>query len=115
MTVNSETTAVGSAAAETEPTLLHGYASMRAVTVLGLAAMQIGPGVALAGGYMIVYAGNASWVAMAAACLAAAALAVGIAAFSRRMVATGGLISYIGATLGPWARPSQPPAICVEC
>lgn len=87
-----------------EPTLRHGYASMRAVSVLGLAAMQIGPGIALAGGYMIVYAGDASWVAMAVALLAAGALALGVAAFSRRMVATGGLISYTGATLGPIAR-----------
>lgn len=86
------------------PTLRHGYASMRAVTTLGLAAMQIGPGIALAGGYMIVYAGDASWVAMALAALAAGALAVAVGAFSRRMVATGGLISYIGSTLGPVAR-----------
>jgi APA family basic amino acid/polyamine antiporter len=89
---------------EVEPTLLHGHASIRAVTVLGLAAMQIGPGIALAGGYMIFYAGDASWVAMALALLAAAAIAVALATFSRRMVATGGLISYIGATLGPIAR-----------
>jgi amino acid transporter len=91
-------------AESSEPTLRHGYASMRAVTVLGLAAMQIGPGLALAGGYMIVYAGDASWVAMALALLAAAALAIGLATFCRRMVATGGLISYIGSTLGRVAR-----------
>ena len=87
-----------------EPTLRHGYASMRAVSVLGLAAMQIGPGIALAGGYMIVYAGDASWVAMALAAIAAGAFAVAVTTFSRRMVATGGLISYIGSTLGPVAR-----------
>ena len=87
-----------------EPGLRHASASMRSVTVLGLAAMQIGPGIALAGGYMIVYTGDASWVAMACALLAAAALAVGITAFSRHMIATGGLISYIGSTLGPTAR-----------
>lgn len=86
------------------PTLRHGYASMRAVTTLGLAAMQIGPGIALAGGHMIVYAGDASWVTMALAALAAGALAVAVVAFSHRMVATGGLISYIGSTLGPVAR-----------
>lgn len=77
---------------------------MRAVTILGLAAMQIGPGIALAGGYMIFYAGDASWVAMGLAALAAGALALAVATFSRRMVATGGLISYVGQTLGPVAR-----------
>lgn len=88
----------------TEPTLLHGQASVRAVTIIGLAGMQIGPGIALAGGYMIVYAGDASWVAMALALIAASAIALALATFSRRMVATGGLISYIGSTLGPVAR-----------
>ena len=102
MATHDDTTAGPGVAAE--PTLLHGHASMRAVTILGLAAMQIGPGIALAGGYMILYAGDASWVAMAAAALAAGALAVGVAAFSRRLVATGGLISYIGVTLGPVGR-----------
>ena len=92
------------APAGSEPTLRHGHASMRAVTVLGLAAMQIGPGIALAGGYMIFYAGDASWIAMGLAALAAGALALGVTTFSRRMVATGGLISYIGQTLGPVAR-----------
>lgn len=93
-----------SSSTSAEPTLRHGHASMRAVTILGLAAMQIGPGIALAGGYMIFYAGDASWVAMGLAAIGAGALALGVATFSQRMVATGGLISYVGQTLGPVAR-----------
>src|SRR5262245_30409638 len=85
-------------------TLRYGYASLWSVTVLGLSAQQIGPGVALAGGYMIVYAGAASWLSMLIALAAACALGAAVVVFSRRQVATGGLMSYIGKTLGPYAR-----------
>ncbi|WP_187276541.1 APC family permease [Parahaliea maris] len=85
-------------------TLQHNHASMGTMTVLGLAAMQIGPGIALAGGYLILYAGNASWLAMLGALLATAALGVGVTAFARRFVVSGGLISYVGSVLGPWPR-----------
>jgi amino acid transporter len=87
-----------------ETTLRHGYASLWSVTVLGLSAQQIGPGVALVGGYMIVYAGAASWLSMLIALAAACALGTAVVVFSRRQVATGGLMSYIGKSLGPYAR-----------
>jgi amino acid transporter len=85
-------------------TLRHGYASLWSVTVLGLSAQQIGPGVALAGGYMYVYAGAASWLSMLIALAAACALGAAVVVFSRRQVATGGLMSYAGKALGPHAR-----------
>lgn len=88
----------------TEPTLRHGQASLLSVTVLGLSAQQIGPGVALAGGYMIVYAGNASWLSMFIALLGACAIGAIVTTFSRRLVATGGLMSYVASVLGPYAR-----------
>ncbi|WP_173009970.1 APC family permease [Mycolicibacterium sp. P9-64] len=92
------------AADETKPSLRHGSTSIWSTTVLGLASMQIGPCMALAGGYMVAYTGDASWLAMALAVLIAGALAVGISAFARHTVATGGLMSYVGSTLGPKAK-----------
>jgi amino acid transporter len=87
-----------------QATLRHEHASLLSVTVLGLSSQQIGPGIALAGGYMIVYARTASWVSMLVALAAACALGAAVVVFSRRQVATGGLMSYIGKTLGPYAR-----------
>lgn len=95
---------VRSATHDDTTTLRHGYASLWSVTVLGLSAQQIGPGVALAGGYMFVYAGAASWLSMLIALAAACALGAAVVVFSRRQVATGGLMSYIGKVLGPYAR-----------
>lgn len=85
-------------------TLQHGRASLASVTALGLSAQQIGPGMALAGGYMIVYAGDASWLSMVVALVASCALGAAVIVFSQRLVATGGLMSYIGNALGPQAR-----------
>lgn len=87
-----------------ETTLRHGQASLLSVTILGLSAQQIGPGIALAGGYMIVYAGDASWVSMLIAFLGACAIGAMVTTFSRRLVATGGLMSYVASVLGPYAR-----------
>jgi amino acid transporter len=84
--------------------LRHEHASLLSVTILGLSSQQIGPGIALAGGYMVVYAGAASWLSMLVALVAACALGGAVVVFSRRQVATGGLMSYIGKTLGPYAR-----------
>jgi amino acid transporter len=53
---------------------------------------------------MVVYAGAASWLSMLVALVAACALGGAVVVFSRRQVATGGLMSYIGKTLGPYAR-----------
>ncbi|MGO4588848.1 APC family permease [Paenarthrobacter sp. 2TAF44] len=87
-----------------ESTLRHGQTSLFSVTVLGLSAQQIGPGVALAGGYMIVYAGDASWVSMLIALIGACTIGAMVTTFSRRLVATGGLMSYVASVLGPYAR-----------
>ena len=91
-------------AVATEVTLSHGHTSLAALTVLGLSAQQIGPGLALAGGYMILYAGNASWVSMLVAALVAACIGAIVVTFSRRLVASGGLMSYVASVLGPFAR-----------
>ncbi len=98
------TTKAGGRPENAPVTLDHGSTSLFALTILGLSAQQIGPGVALAGGYMIVYAGDASWVSMLIALLISACLGAIVIAFSRRLVATGGLMSYVAAVLGPYAR-----------
>ena len=85
-------------------TLEHGKTSLPALTVLGLSAQQIGPGLALAGGYMILYAGNASWVSMLVALIVSACVGAIVVAFSRRFVASGGLMSYVARVLGPFWR-----------
>lgn len=92
------------ATSESEPHLEHGHTSLAALTVLGLSAQQIGPGLALAGGYMILYAGNASWVSMLLALVVSASIGALVITFSRRFVASGGLMSYVANVLGPFAR-----------
>ncbi|HEV7184158.1 MAG: APC family permease [Actinomycetales bacterium] len=87
-----------------EVSLEHGHTSLGALTVLGLSAQQIGPGIALAGGYMILYAGNASWVSMLVALVVSASIGAIVVTFSRRLVASGGLMSYVSSVLGPYGR-----------
>jgi basic amino acid/polyamine antiporter, APA family len=89
---------------EPEVSLQHGHTSLGALTVLGLSAQQIGPGIALAGGYMILYAGNASWVSMLLALIVSASIGAIVVTFSRRLVASGGLMSYVSSVLGPYGR-----------
>jgi amino acid transporter len=84
--------------------LQHGHTSLGALTVLGLSAQQIGPGIALAGGYMILYAGNASWVSMLLSLVVSASIGAIVVTFSRRLVASGGLMSYVSSVLGPVGR-----------
>lgn len=86
-----------------EATLDHGHTSLMSLTVLGLSAQQIGPGIALAGGYMILYAGNASWVSMLLALVVSASIGAIVVTFSRRLVASGGLMSYVASVLGRYA------------
>ena len=81
-------------------TLEHGKTSLAALTVLGLSAQQIGPGLALAGGYMILYAGDASWVSMLLSLVVSACIGAIVVTFSRRLVASGGLMSYVASVLG---------------
>lgn len=91
-------------APDQEVSLQHGHTSLRALTLLGLSAQQIGPGIALAGGYMILYAGSASWVSMLLSLVVSASIGAIVVTFSRRLVASGGLMSYVSSVLGPYGR-----------
>lgn len=78
--------------------------SLTRVTLLGLSGQQLGPSAAIAAGSIPLYAGNASWLSMALALLAALCMTVAVNVFARKYVVTGSLMSYVGISLG---RPSQ--------
>ncbi|KAA0084554.1 APC family permease [Mycolicibacterium sp. P9-64] len=87
-----------------KPALEHEHASLASVTVLGLSAQQLGPGLALCGGYMFVYAGRASWLCMLIALIAGCTIGATVTVFARRYVASGSLMSYVGRVLGDRSR-----------
>ncbi|WP_080587890.1 APC family permease [Pseudomonas brassicacearum] len=74
--------------------------SLTRVTLLGLSGQQLGPSAAIAAGSMPLYAGNASWLAMALALLAALCMTAAVNVFARKYVVTGSLLSYVGISLG---------------
>lgn len=77
-----------------------GKESLFRITMFGLTAQQLVPGLALAGGYLVLYSGNASWLAMLISGLAALCICVAVNVFARRHVVTGSLLSYVGLALG---------------
>lgn len=85
---------------ETIEVINAGRESLFRVTLFGLSAQQLVPGMALAGGYLVLYAGNASWLAMLIAGVAALCLCVAVSIFARRHVVTGSVMSYVGLSLG---------------
>lgn len=81
--------------------VLHaGKESLLRVTLFGLSGQQLVPGIALAGGYLILYSGNASWLSMLIAGVAALFICVAVSVFARRYVVTGSMLSYVGISLG---------------
>ena len=60
--------------------------------MLALAALQVGPAVALAAGFVINFTGQAAWAAYAIAAIPTFGIAAAVAACARRYVVTGSLI-----------------------
>ncbi|MFL1526264.1 APC family permease [Pseudomonas sp. O230] len=74
--------------------------SLTRVTLLGLSGQQVGPSAAIAAGSIPLYAGNASWLAMTMALVAALCMTAAVNIFARKYVVTGSLLSYVGISLG---------------
>jgi basic amino acid/polyamine antiporter, APA family len=77
-----------------------GKESLLRITLFGLSGQQLVPGVALAGGYLILYSGSASWLSMLIAGLASIFICLAVNYFARRYVVTGSMMSYVGIALG---------------
>jgi APA family basic amino acid/polyamine antiporter len=74
------------------------------VAALAVAYVQLGPSAALSAGGIIPFSGSAAWLSTLLSVIAMAMLAVVIAAFARRWVMTGSLVSYAHEAFGSRAR-----------
>jgi amino acid transporter len=74
------------------------------VAALAVAYVQLGPSAALSAGGVIPFSGSAAWLSTLLSVFVMALLAVVIAAFARRWVRTGSLVSYAHEAFGSRAR-----------
>jgi amino acid transporter len=74
------------------------------VAALAVAYVQLGPSAALSAGGLIPFSGSAAWLSTLLSVIVMALLAVVIAAFARRWVMTGSLVSYAHEAFGGRTR-----------
>lgn len=74
------------------------------VAALAVAYVQLGPSAALSAGGVIPFSGSAAWLSTLLSVIVMALLAVVIAAFARRWVRTGSLVSYAHEAFGSRTR-----------
>jgi hypothetical protein len=74
------------------------------VAALAVAYVQLGPSAALSAAGVIPFSGSAAWLSTLLSVIVMALLAVVIAAFARRWVRTGSLVSYAHEAFGSRAR-----------
>ena len=74
------------------------------VAALAVAYVQLGPSAALSAGGVIPFSGSAAWLSTLLSVIVMGLLAVVIAAFARRWVMTGSLVSYAHEAFGSRAR-----------
>ena len=74
------------------------------VAALAVAYVQLGPSAALSAGGVVPFSGSAAWLSTLLSVIVMALLAVVIAAFARRWVMTGSLVSYAHEAFGRRTR-----------
>jgi amino acid transporter len=84
--------------------LAHNHLPLWKVAALAVAYVQLGPSAALSAGGVIPFSGSAAWLSTLLSVFVMAMLAVVIAAFARRWVRTGSLVSYAHEAFGSRAR-----------
>jgi APA family basic amino acid/polyamine antiporter len=84
--------------------LEHSHLPLWKVAVLAVAYVQLGPSAALSAGGVIPFSGSAAWLSTLLSVFVMALLAVVIAAFARRWVRTGSLVSYAYEAFGSRTR-----------
>ncbi len=84
--------------------LEHNHLPIWKVAVLAMAYVQLGPSAALSAGGTIPFSGSAAWLSTLLSVTVMALLAIVIAAFARRWVMTGSLVSYAYEAFGSHAR-----------
>jgi amino acid transporter len=87
-----------------EANLQRSHLSLWKVAALAVAYVQLGPSAALSAGGVIPFSGSAAWLSTLLSVIVMALLAVVIAAFARRWVRTGSLISYAQEAFGSRTR-----------
>lgn len=73
------------------------------VLILAICTMQIGPSLAIVGGYQLHWSGAAGPFVMASAAFLSILVAAAIAYIARRYVGSGGILSYVQVALPHWS------------
>lgn len=73
------------------------------VLILAICVMQLGPSLAISGGYQLHWSGAAAPFAMGAAAVLSLLVAAAISYIARRYVGSGGILSYVQVALPRWA------------